>query len=108
MYINKWKSLEQLKEQALSEVHKAMMSNESQIEIVLSDAFPDRLDKIREACERFRIKEISDDLRFRFKNYHIESRVGCKGALKAIITFEKGPCAMSYPLVWTLNLARKQ
>lgn len=109
MLIAKFKSYEDLKEHALGEVQKALETGKTTVDILLYDGFPEVLEKIQKVCNKFKIKEISDDFRSRFKDYNIKSIVGCKGKIQAIVTFEKGPCVSAnvYPLVWTLTLTKK-
>lgn len=73
----------------------------------MKDTFPNDSNRVREFCEKLEIKTITEMLREEYKNYDIKSVVQSKGFLKGIITFNRGPCSLHYPLVWVLTLRKK-
>ncbi len=102
-----WKNSKDLFDHALRELQVAVKEKKVQVEIILSEAFPNDTNKVREYCDRFELKKITESIREQFKNYDVRSVVESKGHLKCIITFQKGPCVRAYPLVWTLTLREK-
>ena len=100
-------SSNELLEYVLRELQVSIKENQSQVEILLKERFPNDTDRVREYCDTLELKTITEILRGEFKNYTIKSTVESKGYLKAILTFERGPCEMFYPLVWVLTLQKK-
>ncbi len=102
-----FKNSNELLEYALRELQVAVKENKSQVEILLKESFPNDTNRVRKYCDGLEMKTITEILREEFKNYDIRSTVESKGYLKAIITFERGPCEKFYPLVWKLTLRKK-
>ena len=80
---------------------------EWELEILLSESFPNDTTEVQKYCETLQLKNITETLREEFNNYNIKSIVKSKGNLTTILTFKKGPCTMFYPLVWCLTLQEK-
>ena len=57
--------------------------------------------------ETLQLKNITETLRKEFNNYDIRSIVKSKGDLNIILTYQKSPCVLYYPLVWSLTLQEK-
>lgn len=103
-----YKNFTELESHASKQLHNAIETGQDEIKIILYDNFPNNVEKIKDVCGKYDIKEITEKFRAQFTAYNIKSIVGVEVKF-AIITFEKGPCAnmSQYPLVWTLSLTKK-
>jgi len=97
----------ELMEFARSRIKMAIEKKEWEVEIILSESFPNDTIEVQKHCETLQLKNITEALRKEFNNYNIKSIVKSKGNLTTILTFKKGPCALFYPLVWCLSLQEK-
>ena len=102
-----WKNSTELLDYALRELRVAIKKGKRQVEIILDDNFLNDTKVVKKYCDELELKTITEMLREEFDDYNIKSVVKSKGDLKGIITFERGPCAMYYPLVWRLTLRKK-
>ena len=102
-----WKNSTELLDHALRELRVAIKKDQNQVEIRLSDNFLNDTKVVKKYCDELELKIITEMLREEFNHYDIKSVVEIKGDLKGIITFERGPCTIYYPLVWRLTLRKK-
>lgn len=94
---------------ALRELQVAVKKKKKnqKVVIVLKQHYSkDDINKIKQYCDRYEIKEITELLREEFKEYDIKSTVRL-GSLTGVVTFSKGPCSLNYPLIWELTLRKK-
>lgn len=97
----------ELLDYALRELQVAVKKKRSKVEIKLEQHYSkDDLNSIKQYCDRFEIKEITELLREEFKEYDIKSVVRFKN-LTGVLTFNKGSCLLTYLLVWDLTLRKK-
>ena len=103
-----WKNSSELLEHALRELQVAVQENKTKIEILIQKRFSGDVEAISRIAEKLEMKAITETLREEFSEYELKSRLGTKGELNAILTFKDEPCSLFYPLVWELNLQKKQ
>ena len=96
----------ELLDHAVREVREAVDKSVPEVVIFLEKHFRNSTSEIKKYCDNLEVKTITEILREEFNNYNIESIVEI-GDLTGVITFEKGPCALYYPLVWNLILHKK-
>jgi len=101
-----WKNSTELFEYALRELRVAASTNKNYVEIVLHNALPNDPKKIKNFCDTFEIKKLTELLRKEFPDYDLKSQVAT-GTLSIILTFQKGPCNFNYILLWKLTLQPK-
>lgn len=97
----------ELLDYALRELQVAVEQNKGTVEIKLEEYFQNAENKMRQFCNKFEIKTITELLREEFEDYDIKSIIELKGHLTGIITFSRGPCSLHYPLIWRLTLRKK-
>lgn len=102
-----FKNSTELLDHAFRELQVAIKNNKIQVEILLNERFSTNSNTVKKYCDELELKTITEILREEFSDYNIKSLVESKGYLQGVITFEKGPCVMFYPLVWKLTLRKK-
>ena len=102
-----FKNSTELLDHAVREVKEAVDNNAPEVVILLKEHFQNSTSEVQKYCDALEVKTITEILREEFKDYDIKSSVEIEGDLKGIITFEKGPCMLFYPLVWNLILHKK-